>query len=83
MSDQYSPTKIHICSARGNGKSTIAVKLCEAVVRADVFHWINHRTKEVHFYSRNEEKPLTTEEKELIEGTLRNKMIPYKIVFDN
>lgn len=63
MGELYSPAKIRLVAARGNQKSSLSVKLCEAVIRADVYQWFDVRTNTVHFYSMNKDAPLTDEEK--------------------
>ena len=81
--DKYSPTKIHICGARANGKSSISMILCEAVARADVYQWFDWRDSTVHFYSKNQSAPLTDEEKRLLRNHLGIHMYPFKVVFDD
>ena len=83
MGDLYSPTKIHIVAARGNGKSSITMKLCEAVVRADVYQRYDFWTGTVYFYSNNQSAPLTDEEKTLIRNLIVSRIPTLKVVFED
>ena len=83
MGELYSPARIRLVAARGNGKSSLSVKLCEAVIRADVYQWFDVRTNTVHFYSMNEDAPLTDEEKGLIMSHLGKSTCPLRVVFEN
>ena len=83
MGDLYSPAKWRLVAARGNGKSSLSVKLCEAVIRADVYQWFDVRTNTVHFYSMNKDAPLTDEEKGLIMRSLGKSTCPIRVIFED
>ena len=83
MGDVCSPFNVNMVAARGNGKSSINIKLCEAVVRADVYQSFDFWTNTVHFYSRNQKEPLTKEEKYLIRKLLAKGMPTLRVVFDD
>lgn len=82
-SNPYTPSKMHIVCARGNGKSSLGVKLTTAIIRANVYQYFDPLRDEIHFISKSSLAPLTDEEKELITATLGIHMCPYKVVFDN
>lgn len=83
MGDRYFPFNVHVVAARGNGKSSISMKLCEAVIRADVYQSFDFWTSTVHFYSRNQSAPLTPEEKLLIRKYIGLRIPTLRVVFDD
>ena len=69
--------------ARGSGKTSMTYRLCEAMIRADVYQHYDPMTRTLHFASMNQEAPLTDEEKTAIVNHLGIHMLPYEVVFDN
>lgn len=72
-------------AARGNGKSTQALELGLAMIRADVYIYPDHAKGELHVVSRNTKEPLTDEEKVIIMANDGKRLAKhgYRIVFDN
>ena len=79
----YCPMRVLMLVGRGNGKTSLSMKLIEAVTRAEVYQYVDHINFTLHCISRNEKEPLTDEEKVLIKNTLGIRMCPYEVVFDN
>lgn len=77
------PAKFHLIAGRRNGKSLLSTQLTRALMRAEVYHYVDHKDGVWHFVSQNQLEPLTDEEKELLLATIGVQNVPYEIVFDN